>query len=196
MKTGLLNLCFLILICCSSAQTINKNVDKILDLSGKNLSHIPDLSTSDYSTIDLSNNNIVQLNMKMLPKNLKKLNLSHNKITKSVLIHNEECKNLNYLDLSYNKLSHFSSSCDFDSLILNNNTLEGIGFYTKRMSYLDMSNNPALGNIIDVPVKHIKNIKRDNIKNNLPLIYTLDYNFEERKNNLDDVSQDGIKNKK
>lgn len=60
-----------------------------LDLSHKNLDHIPDLSKLRVKKLNLSHNQITEFKIDSLPQNLESLDLSHNKLLWGVSIKKE-----------------------------------------------------------------------------------------------------------
>lgn len=149
-------------------QIILKENDSLefYDLSGKNLKQIPDLSKFYITNLNLSNNSIKKLNYNFLPKNLLYLNLSFNKLDTF-----KYKKNLNKLDLSFNQINYIQLENNIDSINLSHNNLAKIFWLSHgKVSFLDISNNEKLSNILDINLKYFKKIKYDSIANNKKLI--------------------------
>ncbi|WP_449400664.1 hypothetical protein [Chryseobacterium wanjuense] len=156
--------------------------NSVLDMSNSNLKQIPDLRHTKYTEVNLSKNRIEKLDFSKLPYTIKKLNFSHNKLKGNISLRDKTYK-LSFLDLSYNEINHFDSNYPLDTLKLNNNKLKGISCYVDNMKFLDISENRDLSNELDIPVDKIKYIKRDNIRNDLPLKFKLNEIFRNRHKN-------------
>ncbi|WP_165601850.1 leucine-rich repeat domain-containing protein [Chryseobacterium contaminans] len=152
------------------------NVYEELDLSNLNLEVIPDLSKYTIKKLDLSHNNITKFKSDLLPLALEKLNISHNKIDSALTIQKiENCKkfNLKELNVSFNKIQSISISCNLHTLEVNNNDIKYLDISDKYLNYLDVSNNPRFSNIVQFNPNVVKTLKRENIASDSPLEYVL-----------------------
>ena len=89
----------IILIQLSSCKTYTKfNMNELspsdtiyhLDLSNRNLKTQPDLSKFTIIELNISKNRITTFDENKLPKGIKKLNFSHNRISKKVIFKDEK----------------------------------------------------------------------------------------------------------
>lgn len=161
-----------------------------LDLSNLDLIEIPDLSNYDIENLDLSYNNLDTIPISRLPKKLKKLKCTHNKL-RSFRSHNTVNVKSKYdnseldlaeLDLSYNNLisvnytisiwerGKLTKKGNMQKVNISNNKLEYVSINCSNINYLDISNNTSLSNVFDFKVEQIETVKRNNIKNMMPLM--------------------------
>lgn len=113
-----------------------------LNLSGKNLSHLPEglNKLSNLSTLNISNNNLDEIPEIVFEfKNLMYLNISNNKIS---ILPKEIGKltNLQYLDLSKNNITQIpaeiSNLRQLRTLLLSTNPIEDLPLNLKSLNYL------------------------------------------------------------
>jgi len=157
----------------------------VLDFSHKNLKMLPDLSAYKVKKLNISYNDLDTLPMKNLPHYLVVLDASHNKIGKGLnfinvkwetkKIKNNVSRHLREVDLSYNKLVGVTfylsnAGAEIDRIVLSNNNLERLELdFSKKISYLDISDNTKLSNEVAFDLELIQNIRHDNIANDKPL---------------------------
>lgn len=148
------------------------NVYEELDLSNLNLEVIPDLSKYTIKKLDLSHNKITKFKPDHLPLSLEKLDISHNKIESRMAI---KCKNFNLkeLNVSFNKIQSASISCNLNRIEINDNDLNYLDISVRALNYLDVSNNPRFSTIVQFNPAVIKTLKRENIASDAPLEYAL-----------------------
>jgi len=155
----------------SITESLLKN-ERHLDLSNKKLNEIPNLSEYDsIISLNLSNNLLIEINFDYLPKNLKRLNLSHNQIGDEFQLNFKEFPSIEEIDLSFNNLKYIKVSNPINKFIINNNKLIFVNINHKELNYLDISNNTDLSNIVDFYPNDIDTLLRKNISNDLPLKY-------------------------
>lgn len=168
----------LLLVSCAGPGKIKKdqsNVkDKItmLDLSGRHLTEFPNLRDSSIEILDISNNMISILDssaIHKLPRSLKELNISGNRLQGQVYVLKEDLPNLTSLNLSYNKLSSIRIGSQLSSLNLSHNKINYINLNVRNLDSLDISYNPELSNLLLFDIDRIKSIKREGILNDEPL---------------------------
>jgi hypothetical protein len=189
-----LALVFIIIISCkASSFQIDKNTESVeellaklntndtinlLDLSGRSLKEMPDLSKFKVRKLNISNNNLDSLIISYLPNYLVQLDASNNKIANPLnfvnvkniktLTKNNTSKCLKEVNLSNNKISvvtFYLYDTDIDRIVLSNNNLQKLNLYfrSKEISYLDVSNNPNFSNVVPFDPKKIHTIKYKNI---------------------------------
>ncbi|KAJ8673175.1 hypothetical protein QAD02_004437 [Eretmocerus hayati] len=80
---------------------------RLMSLRGNSIKHVPENFLSKFQgieEIDLSNNKLIALNPGLWPKNLKKINLSHNQIAKIEDLQLDHATSLEVLDLENNNI--------------------------------------------------------------------------------------------
>lgn len=168
-----------IFMACSTHYSQNQGT---LNLSGKNLDSIPDLSKrNDVTDLDLSGNNISFWDEKKLPPNVTRLDLSRNKMAGPVKITSKGLPKLYFIDLSYNRIEKFYSfSYSLDTIKVNHNQIKNLMISNsnkstseKKIGFLDISGNKELSNALNFPPFNIKTIKREGILNNDELYFKL-----------------------
>lgn len=168
-----------VFMACSTHYSQNQ---RTLNLSGKNLDSIPDLSKSnDVTELDLSGNHISFWDEKKLPPNITRLDLSHNVITGPVKITSKGLPKLYFIDLSHNKIEKFYSfSYSLDTIKVSHNQIKNLMVANsdkvpseKKIGFLDISGNKELSNALNFPPFNIKMIKREGILNNEELYFKL-----------------------
>lgn len=150
----------------------NKPIDT-LNLTNKELTEIPNIADYKIKYLNLSNNNIEFYDESKLPIGLKEINLANNSLKGKIQIN----KNLKKINVSYNKIDTLFIKHCVDSVNASNNNLTIIGFdcfVEKEMSYLDISNNTQLSSELRFNPRLFKNINRNNIKNNAPLRWSFE----------------------
>lgn len=128
------------------------SIISFLDLSNDSIRSFPDLSAYTICELDISYNLIDTLDWKLLPKGIRTLNISHNKL-KELHLGYYECAfdigssyvstSIKKLNCSYNIITRFFFAGEPDTLLINNNDLvvfEVVGPETKT-KYLDVSDN-------------------------------------------------------
>ena len=113
------------------------------DLSNDCIVSFPDLSSYTIKTLNLSNNLLDTFIAAYLPKELEKLNLSHNRY-RGILNIEEFIPDLQELDISYNKLRTIEVGKPLYRLILSHNDFGVILLNHKNLRYLDVSYNSRL----------------------------------------------------
>lgn len=117
-----------------------------LDLSNRNFKSQPDLSEFTILELDLSDNKIVNFEEKKLPKGIHTLNISHNKLSKNVIL--REKRNFKKLDFSFNKIEDFYFQNGIAAILnLSNNHLSTIQLQfhkTEIADTLNVANNKNL----------------------------------------------------
>jgi hypothetical protein len=120
------------------------NTDKVLDLSNKNLTTWDDLeivktiNQPEYNSIVLSNNEIVNMNLNILPDYYSKIDISENNILSITL------KNIkkNTINLSQNKINEINiEDLDCEVLNLSNNNIKNITITNSKIGLLDLNTN-------------------------------------------------------
>jgi hypothetical protein len=195
-----LALAFIIIISCkASSFQIDKNTESVeellaklntndtinlLDLSGKSLKEMPDLSKFKVRKLNISNNNLDSLIISYLPNYLVQLDASNNKIANPLnfvnvkniktLIKNNTSAYLKEVNLSNNKISvvtFYLYDTDIDKIILSNNNLQKLNLYFKgkKISHLDVSYNTKFSNQVTFDPKKIHTVKSKNIAVNQEL---------------------------
>ena len=144
-----------------------KNSPFELNISSKNLTEFPDLSSYEIHFLNVSDNKIESIPQTKLPKNLRTLIANNNEITNFKLSNSIDA--LEKIDLSKNELDTFYVYNGSNKIILNNNNLVYVKFFGNNINYLDISNNPNLNNVVDFFPKGIDTILRNNILNKKPL---------------------------
>ena len=79
---------------------------KHLDLSRQNLTEVPILSMYDIESLNLSHNNIRSINMRNLPIALKKLNVSYNHLSDTIVWNELYAPDIRVLNFSHNYIEH------------------------------------------------------------------------------------------
>lgn len=190
MKNNLftLSLLLILLISCKNAnfKQRDKELPEIqlliennkLDLSNRGLNQMPDLSQTEISELNLFNNNIKKFKVELLPKSLKYLNISNNKIQDSLNLKNLK---LDKLNASNNKICDYYSHFVIRNLNISNNKLKSIKIYMPIYTLeqhaadtLDISNNFSLSNHLGINIASYNVIHRANITNNNRLYGVLD----------------------
>ncbi|MFD2915495.1 leucine-rich repeat domain-containing protein [Psychroserpens luteus] len=138
-----------------------------LNISSKNLTEFPDLSSYEIHSLNVSNNKIKSIPQTKLPKKLRTLIANNNGITNFKLSNSIDA--LEKIDLSNNELDTFYVYKGSNKIILNNNNLVYVKFFGNNINYLDISNNPNLNNVVDFFPRGIDTILRNNILNKKPL---------------------------
>lgn len=117
-----------------------------LDLSNRNFKSQPNLSEFTILELDLSNNKIASFEEKKLPKKIEVLNLSHNKLSKNIIL--REKRNFKKLDFSFNKIEMFYYQTGITKILnLSNNRLADLQlllYNTKMADTLNVANNKNL----------------------------------------------------
>lgn len=143
-----------------------------IDLSDLGLTEMPDLAAYSIKKLNLSHNNITKFKHEFLPNQLEILNISYNQIEPEVYIEGvHKCQrfNLKDMDISFNKVQFISLSCSLDKLKVNNNKLTYLGVGSRDLNYLNISNNPNLNPVLQFDPSKISTIKRQNIASENPL---------------------------
>tara|TARA_R110002049_G_scaffold298549_1_gene488320 strand:- start:57 stop:686 length:630 start_codon:yes stop_codon:yes gene_type:complete len=138
-----------------------------LNISSKNLTEFPDLSSYEIHSLNVSNNKIKSIPQTKLPKKLRTLIANNNGITNFKLSNSIDA--LEKIDLSNNELDTFYVYKGSNKIILNNNNLVYVKFFGNNINYLDISNNSNLNNVVDFFPRGIDTILRNNILNKKPL---------------------------
>ncbi len=161
----------------------NDTID-LLDLSGRSLKEMPDLSKFKVRKLNISNNDIDSLIVNYLPNYLVQLDASNNKIINKlnfIYINNglktfksNTSKYLKEVNLSNNKIegaTFYLYDTAIDRIILSNNNLQKLILYINKeeINYLDISNNRKFSNIVNFDPKKIHTIKSKNIAINKEL---------------------------
>ncbi|KGO90207.1 hypothetical protein [Flavobacterium suncheonense] len=117
-----------------------------LDLSNRNFKSQPDLSEFTILDLDLSHNKIAHFEEKKLPKGIYTLNISHNKLSRNIII--REKRNFKKLDFSFNKIEVFYYQNGISqNLNLSDNRLKDLQMaqYNKKLAdTLNVANNKDL----------------------------------------------------
>lgn len=192
-----LALAFIIIISCKvSSFQINKKTESVekllaklntndtldlLDLSGRYIKEMPDLSKFKIRKLNISNNLLDSLLIDKLPNYLIELDASNNYISNNLnfiyvanenkKLKNNTSKNLKKINLSNNQIigvSFYMHDTDIDHIVLSNNNLQKLNLYFKgkKISYLDVSNNSKFSNIVSFDPEKIHTIKSKNISVN------------------------------
>lgn len=123
--------------------TISEN-QIILDLSNKDLANNEDIEIIKlinqplYNSIILSNNNIENMEINILPNNYRDIDLSKNNI------HNMTLENVNRqkVNLSFNKITEIIiRNSEFEILNLSNNNIKEITIIDSKIDFLDLNTN-------------------------------------------------------
>ncbi|AFL96399.1 hypothetical protein [Ornithobacterium rhinotracheale] len=117
-----------------------------LDLSHKNLDHIPDLSKLRVKKLNLSHNQITEFKIDSLPQNLESLDLSHNKLLWGVSIKKgKRLEHLKELNLAHNEVLGIDIKIPLKRLIVANNPIYEIdALNLDCLKYFDRLNTPGL----------------------------------------------------
>ncbi|MGV4439287.1 hypothetical protein ACQ1PL_07280 [Ornithobacterium rhinotracheale] len=117
-----------------------------LDLSHKNLDHIPDLSKLRVKKLNLSHNQITEFKIDSLPQNLESLDLSHNKLLWRVTIEKGIKLNLlTELNISHNEVLGVAIDIPLKRLIVANNPIYRIKTLNlDSLKFFDRLNTPGL----------------------------------------------------
>jgi|GEM_PF-5717328 len=169
------------------ARLDTKGVVADLDLSHQQLKKLPDLSKYKIARLTISYNKLDTLPLNFLPKNLKKLICTHNKIRNfrsyqyigAPNKYDNSDLNLEEIDLSHNRLRSFHytvrhqrlhlKECQLKSANLSDNDLRYVSINCGNTRFLNLTNNKDLSNVFDFNILGIDTVLRDNIKNKLPL---------------------------
>lgn len=116
----------------------------MLDLSDKNLAYMDDCivelmtQPTDSDSINLSNNDIENINLNIIPDKFRVINLSNNNISKIELVNINRCK----IDLSHNRIGDIiinNVQCEY--LDISNNNIRNITFNDCIIETLDLNTN-------------------------------------------------------
>lgn len=132
------------------------------DLSNDCIVSFPDLSSYTIKTLNLSNNLLDTFIAAYLPKELEKLNLSHNRYW-GILNIEEFIPDLQELDISYNKLRTIEVGKPLYRLILSHNDFGVILLNHKNLRYLDVSYNSRLTQEVSFEPTQIDTIVREGV---------------------------------
>lgn len=153
----------------------------LLDLSHKKIKDLPDLSKYKVRRLNISHNNLDTLIMKNLPSYLVDLDVSHNKINGGMTFVNIKkeyygfykvenniskfVREINLSDNEFEGVSFLLDETEIKRIIMANNKLYGFQLYfnVDKLTYLDISNNPKLSNIVSFDPSNIDTIKSKNI---------------------------------
>ncbi|EFI40265.1 putative adenylate cyclase [Bacteroides sp. 3_1_23] len=132
------------------------------DLSNDCIVSFPDLSSYTIKTLNLSNNLLDTFIAAYLPKELEKLNLSHNRY-RGILNIEEFIPDLQELDISYNKLRTIEVGKPLYRLILSHNDFGVILLNHKNLRYLDVSYNSRLTQEVSFEPTQIDTVVREGV---------------------------------
>ena len=132
------------------------------DLSNDCIVSFPDLSSYTIKTLYLSNNLLDTFIAAYLPKELEKLNLSHNRY-RGILNIEEFIPDLQELDISYNKLRTIEVGKPLYRLILSHNDFGVILLNHKNLRYLDVSYNSRLTQEVSFEPTQIDTVVREGV---------------------------------
>ena len=142
-----------------------------LDLSSQGLTAMPDLSPFFIRKLNLSNNKISHFEPEKFPKSVEIIDLKSNDLSKIIMNYRDSLLlNLKKINLSFNKLEKVILSNNPEEIIVSNNKLTYLNFGHRNIKYLDISNNPNMPNVSDFDPDMIATVKRDNISTDAPLI--------------------------
>lgn len=140
-----------------------------LDLSGKELTEVPDLSKLEIVNLDLSNNRLSSIDYNKLPKNLNSLDLSNNIINGKFHIKSDSNINIDTLNISHNNLEYIAVDVPIYKLDVSHNDATIVSFDHSNIEYLDISYNKKHSNLTEFDPYLIKTIIREGIANDEPL---------------------------
>lgn len=132
------------------------------DLSNDCIVSFPDLSSYTIKTLNLSNNLLDTFIAAYLPKELEKLNLSHNRYW-GILNIEEFIPDLQELDISYNKLRTIEVGKPLYRLILSHNDFGVILLNHKNLRYLGVSYNSRLTQEVSFEPTQIDTVVREGV---------------------------------
>lgn len=133
------------------------------DLSNDSIMCFPDLSAFAIKSLDLSYNLLDTLKPHFLPKELEKLNLSHNLYCGFILIKEGDIPFLKELNISYNALNRIDIAAPLYRVIVSNNDLSYIDLNHKHIQYLDISYNSDISERVSFEPLRIDTIVRNGV---------------------------------
>lgn len=140
------------------------------DLSNDSIVEFPDLSAYTINSLDLSNNLLDTIIPHFLPKEIEKLNLSHNKYSGQLKIMEKTFYTLKELNISHNKLIRIYVGDPLYRIVVSHNDLVEVDIDHRNIQYLDISFNSNMPERVTFNPMLIDTIIREGVANGKPLI--------------------------